>query len=122
MASVKKRGSKLKNTNVNLVMRLMKYNCINGRVGFSSFFFVFVFVFDTNNLLKNRITSGMHIYSSPRNMSVILGSVSTKHEQHLLPNRLYPQQIWHRAHSFFFFPDSLHLPYLLFFLLFFYSI
>lgn len=22
--------------------------------------------FDTNNLLKNRITSGMHIYSSPR--------------------------------------------------------
>lgn len=42
----------------------------------------FCFCFDTNNLLKNRITSGMHIYSSPRNMSVNLGSVSTKHEQH----------------------------------------
>lgn len=62
----------------------------------------FCFCFDTNNLLKNRITSGMHIYSSPRNMSVNLGSVSTKHEQHLLPNRLYPQQIWHCAHSFCF--------------------
>lgn len=44
----------------------------------------------------------MHIYSSPRNMSVNLGSVSTKHEHHLLPNRLYPQQIWHCAHSFCF--------------------
>lgn len=64
--------------------------------------FFFVSVFDTNNLLKNRITSGMHIYSSPRNMSVNLGSVSTKHEQHLLPYRLYPQQIWHCAHSFCF--------------------
>lgn len=40
MASVK-RGSKLKNMNVNLVMRLMKYSCINGRVGFSSFLFLF---------------------------------------------------------------------------------
>lgn len=49
--------------------------------------------FDTSNLLKNRITSGMHIYSSPRNMSVNLGSLSTKHEQHSLPNCLYPQQI-----------------------------
>lgn len=38
MASVK-RGSK--NMNVNLVMRLMKYSCINGRVGFSSFMFLF---------------------------------------------------------------------------------
>lgn len=66
-----------------------------------SFFFFVCFCFDTNNLLKNRITSGMHIYSSPRNTSVNLGSVSTKHEQHLLPNRLYPQQIWHCVHSFF---------------------
>lgn len=32
-------GSKLKNMNVNLVTRLMKYSCINGRVGFSSFLF-----------------------------------------------------------------------------------
>ena len=95
-----KRGSKLKNMNVNLVMRLMKYSCINGRVGFSSF----LLFFDTNNLLKNRITSGMHINSSPRNMSVNLGSVSTKYEQHLLPNRLYPQRIWHCAHSFSLFP------------------
>ena len=39
MVSVKE-GSKLKNMNVNLVMRLMKYSCINGRVGFSSFLFV----------------------------------------------------------------------------------
>lgn len=69
-----KRGSKLKNMNVNLVMRLMKYSCINDIVGFSSFFFCF----DTNNLFKNRITSGMHIYSSPRTTSVNLGSVSTK--------------------------------------------
>lgn len=44
----------------------------------------------------------MHIYSSPRNMSVNFGSVSTKHEQHSLPNRLYPRQIWHCAHSFCF--------------------
>lgn len=61
---------------------------------------LFLFFYDTNNLLKNRITSGMHIYSSPRILSVNLGSVSTKHEQHLLPNRLYPQQIWHHVHSF----------------------
>ena len=42
----------------------------------------------------------MHIYSSPRNMSVNSGSVSTKHEQHSLPNPLYSPQIWHHAHSF----------------------
>lgn len=61
----------------------------------------------------------MHIYSSPRNMSVNFGSVSTKHEQHSLPNRLYPRQIWHCAHSFYFvsfyiyFFWSLNHPYLL---------
>lgn len=61
----------------------------------------------------------MHIYSSPRNMSVNFGSVSTKHEQHSLPNRLYPRQIWHCAHSFCFvsfyiyFFWSLNHPYLL---------
>lgn len=77
----------------------MKYSCINSRVG--SVPLLFLFFYDTNNLLKNRITSGMHIYSSPRILSVNLGSVSTKHEQHLLPNRLYPQQIWHHVHSFF---------------------
>lgn len=52
----------------------------------------FFSIFDTNNLLKNRITSGMHIYSSPRNMSVNLGLLSTKHELHSLPNCLYPQR------------------------------
>lgn len=44
--------------NVNLVMRLMKYSYINGRVVFLFGFFLFfpsscfVFCFDTNNLLK----------------------------------------------------------------------
>lgn len=96
----------------------MKYSCINSIVGFSSFV-IFVFFYDTNNLLKNRITSGMHIYSSPRILSVNLGSVSTKHEQHLLPVRLYPQQIWHHVHSFlslfflfmFFSSNHLHISY-----------
>ena len=66
----------------------------------------------------------MHIYSSPRNMSVNLGSVSTKHEQHLLPNRLYLQQIWHCAHSFFsrlyFLPSSSSISLLIFFFFFFF--
>lgn len=65
----------------------------------------------------------MHIYSSPRNMSVNLGSVSTKHEQHLLPNRLYLQQIWHCAHSFcsllYFLPSSSSISLLIFFFSFF---
>lgn len=36
------RGGKLKNMNVNLVMKSMKYRFINSRVGFSSFFFIII--------------------------------------------------------------------------------
>lgn len=46
MTSVKRCawGGKLKNMNVNLVMKFMKYRFINGRVGFSSFFIIIISV------------------------------------------------------------------------------
>lgn len=37
-------GGQLKNMNVNLVMKSMKYRFINGRVGFSSFFIIIIII------------------------------------------------------------------------------
>ena len=56
--------------------------------------------------------SDMHIYSSPRNMSINLGSVSTKHEQNTLPNSLYPLV---STNSHFVRTMSVSLSFLLFF-------